>query len=57
MAFADLPQLLADLPDKSTPLQILTVAAADHLYSGCEDALATHIVRWLSHVSLAGPGG
>jgi hypothetical protein len=28
-------------------LQVAVIAGADHIYSGCHDALAARITRWL----------
>jgi len=48
VAFAGLPELLAALPRQEPPLDIVTIPAADHLYSNAHKALAEEVVGWLS---------
>lgn len=46
-AFADLPRELRNLSSVASPLQTVTIAAANHLYDGCGDVLTREIFKWL----------
>jgi len=47
IAFAGLPEALANLPDKGGPLDVEIVEGADHNYSGCGESLASVMGKWI----------
>ncbi len=48
IAFAGLPESLADRSSRHGPVATDIVAGADHLYRGLESSLVDHILRWCS---------
>jgi pimeloyl-ACP methyl ester carboxylesterase len=46
IAFAGLPEALAELPDKCGPLDVEVIAGADHNYTGCGESLAGAMSKW-----------
>lgn len=47
VAFAGLPEALAELPWPNENFSVTTIPAADHVYTGLRDVLAGEIVCWL----------
>jgi pimeloyl-ACP methyl ester carboxylesterase len=50
IAFAGLPEALANLPDKRASLDVEVVDGADHNYTGCGERLATAIKKWIERL-------
>jgi pimeloyl-ACP methyl ester carboxylesterase len=49
IAFAGLPEALAQLPDKRGSLTVEVIAGADHNYTGCGASLAATMSRWIQN--------
>ena len=47
VAFAGMPEALRATARPNQPLDIITIAAADHMYTGQVESLATEVVGWL----------
>jgi pimeloyl-ACP methyl ester carboxylesterase len=50
-AFRGMPEAVEALATAANSLQVAVVAGADHIYTGCHDALAAVIARWLKRVN------
>ncbi len=47
VAFSGMPEEIERLSRENAPLELATVAGADHFYSGCRSELIARIERWL----------
>ena len=54
VAFAGVPEAIAALPQNKQRLDVVTIAGADHLYTGVHSELAAEIARWLRSIEAAG---
>ena len=54
VAFAGVPEAIATLPPTKQRLDVVTIAGADHLYTGARSELAAEIARWLRSLEAAG---
>jgi pimeloyl-ACP methyl ester carboxylesterase len=56
VAFRGMPGAAEKLATAANSLQVAVIAGADHIYTGCHDALAGRIVSWLGRMKPAGSG-
>ena len=54
VAFAGLPEAVDALRARQPGLQVVTIAGADHFYSGCRGELVVSLERWLRREPAAG---
>jgi pimeloyl-ACP methyl ester carboxylesterase len=56
VAFQGMPEAAEKFATAANSLQVAVIAGADHIYTGCHDALAGRIVSWLGRTSRDGSG-
>ncbi len=56
VAFAGMSDAVEKLATAANSLQVAVIAGADHIYTGCHDALAARIIRWTGRQERAASG-